>query len=323
MPLEWRAAEPRDFPACAALLRGRAAYDADLVERLPPVWRRLHREQAAIAAVVEEPQEASPVPILGFGLSVFVDDRFMREARAAREPYVTARVIRGELSGASPVLRLPAIRRVNAAEGLNVVILHYAEAPAPLAPEVRRLLRFTLFEAFIAAHRGYRLKEILQEFWDEIEPEYVVKGWGRVRGDYADWFRSRGLALPPAGRRPYLVGITRDEALAAPGSPMASLFVHAPPRFGFTPAEQRLLGEALHGRTDAELAHALGVRPTTVKARWRTIYDRVDAVAGALMPASADGRDSSSRRGPEKRRRLLEHLRQHPEELRPSLPRRR
>jgi hypothetical protein len=60
-----------------------------------------------------------------------------------------------------------------------------------------------------------------------------------------------------------------------------------------------------------------------VKARWRTIYDRVDAVAGALMPPAADGRNSSTRRGPEKRRRVLEHLRQHPEELRPSLLRRR
>ena len=37
---------------------------------------------------------------------------------------------------------------------------------------------------------------------------------------------------------------------------------------------------------------------------------------------AADG-GPAARRGPEKRRRLLEYLRQHPEELRPTLPRRR
>jgi hypothetical protein len=59
-----------------------------------------------------------------------------------------------------------------------------------------------------------------------------------------------------------------------------------------------------------------------VKARWRTIYDRVGEVASDLLPVAADD-GASGRRGPEKRRRLLEYLRQHPEELRPSLPRRR
>jgi hypothetical protein len=216
---------------------------------------------------------------------------------------------------------VPAIRRANATEGLNVLILHYGETPR-LGPDVQRLVRFRMLEAFIAAHRGYRIKEIVQEFWDEVEPEWVVNGWGRVRNDYADWLRKSGVAAPPAGRRPYLIGVTREEALAVPGSPMGSVFVDAPPRFGFTPPEQRLLGEALGGQTDAELARGLRVAPSTVKARWRTIYDRVGEVASDLLPVAADD-GASGGRGPEKRRRLLEYLRQHPEELRPSLPRRR
>jgi DNA-binding CsgD family transcriptional regulator len=319
MAVQSRAAEPHDFPVGARLLRGRLAYDADLVDRLPGVWARLHEEGALIAAVVESVEGPSPPEILAFGASVFVTDGFTRQAR---EPYLSARVIRGELGGVSSILRLPAIRRANASEGLNVLILHYGETPRPLGPDVRRLVRFKMLEAFIAEHRGYRIKEVLQEFWDEVEPEWVVNGWGRVRTDYADWFSRRGLTPPSAGKRPYLIGITREEALAAPGSPMGSVFVHSIPRFGFTLAEQRLLGEALTGRTDAQLARVLRVAPSTVKARWRTIYDRVSEVESALMPVAADA-GASSGRGPEKRRPLLEYLRQHPEELRPSLPRRR
>ena len=91
MALRSRADRPGDFPACAGLLRGRLAYPADLVDRLPGVWRRLHEEQALVAAVVENLEAPPPARILAFGASVFVGDWFMRQARAAREPYLGAR----------------------------------------------------------------------------------------------------------------------------------------------------------------------------------------------------------------------------------------
>ena len=58
---------------------------------------------------------------------------------------------------------------------------------------------------------------------------------------------------------------------------------------------------------------------SAVKNWWRDIYGRVaDADPGLLPPGNAEGA-----RGPEKRRRLLRYLREHPEELRPyTMPRR-
>jgi hypothetical protein len=54
-----------------------------------------------------------------------------------------------------------------------------------------------------------------------------------------------------------------------------------------------------------------------VKKRWHAIYDRVADVDSELLPPPvADGVYSSSR-GAERRRHLLNYLRQHPEELRP------
>jgi hypothetical protein len=89
--------------------------------------------------------------------------------------------------------------------------------------------------------------------------------------------------------------------------------VWTPPRFRFTPAERALLGVALSGGTDRDLAHALGLALATVKSRWRHIYDRVGAVEPELLPERPEG---DGRRGGEKRRPLVEYVRQHLEELR-------
>jgi hypothetical protein len=61
--------------------------------------------------------------------------------------------------------------------------------------------------AFVAHHRGYRVKEILQELWDdEIPSAFILEGWGPVRSDYASFAACR----KPDDPRPYLVGLTQE-----------------------------------------------------------------------------------------------------------------
>lgn len=314
MDLAFRGATAADLPQWTSLLTGRLAYDADTLARLPVVWRCLLRDGALVAAVFEDRTCPSAARVLGFGASVFVTREFMRQARASSDPYLTARVIRAELDGVAPILRPAAIRKANAGDGLNVVILHYGEAAA-LDPEALQQVRFLALEAFLWAHRGYRVNEVLQEFWDEIDPRFVSQGWGRLRTDFAAFYARQGLPVPPPGRGPRLVGLARDEVAAEPGTTiMSPLFVYTPPTFGFRPGEQQLLELAIGGRTDAQLARMLHIAEPTVKGRWRSIYDRVAASAPDLAPASAP---SSEARGKEKRRKLLDYIRRHPEELRP------
>jgi hypothetical protein len=47
-------------------------------------------------------------------------------------------------------------------------------------------VRYKMRESFLAQHSGYQIKEILQEYWDEIELPFVLRGWGKLRTDYAD-----------------------------------------------------------------------------------------------------------------------------------------
>jgi hypothetical protein len=73
----------------------------------------------------------------------------------------------------------------------------------------------------------------------------------------------------------------------------------------------------LTGKTCEKLAASLSVSPWTVKKRWHAIYDRVTDVDRELLPPSIAYVADASSRGSERRRHLLNYLRQHPEEIRP------
>jgi len=310
-----RLVEERDMPLCLELLRGHAAYPDDVLADLPSTWRRLRDAEALNTMLIEARSPDGRASPAAFGMSVFVTDEWQAEAWRAWQPYLTARTLLRDASGPSVILRPSQFRQANV-EGLNVLLLHYAEA-GQQPPAVRPAVRYRMFQALVESLRGYRVKSLLQEFWDEIEPEFIVNGWGRIVSDYGDYFRRQGESARPTGTGPLLVGVRREDVLENPGTMAGPIFVYVPPRFGFTPAERRLLVRALAGLTDEELAQALGIRLATIKSRWRSIYDRVGRHGRDLLPA-VRGEAGQAARGREKRRRLMAYLQRHPEELRPG-----
>jgi DNA-binding CsgD family transcriptional regulator len=133
-------------------------------------------------------------------------------------------------------------------------------------------------------------------------------------GRYGDF---GGIGAEQLVREPHIVGITRDLALQQFGSWISSLFRYQPPRFGFTRSEQRLLLSALVGGTDEELSRLLNTSLSSVKKTWRSVYDRVSARLPELIPGDSQPDGDVSKRGRDKKQRLIAYLREHPEELRP------
>ncbi len=317
MDLITRAMVAGDAPDCAALLKGRLAYADDLIAALPRLWRDLLDAEALQAEVVAI-KDRDGQRIVGFGCGVFVTDTWFAEIERAETPWVTARTLSAD---PSPILRPPDIGRENAHRGLNVLNLHYAEAPG-LDADVTMAVRYKMMESFMATFACFRVKAIIQEFWDEIATEFIINGWGSVRSEYDDYYSRRGEATPTPGRRPYLVGLTRHEVLNNPGELAAALFIHTPPRMRFTNGEKALLRLALSGLTDIAIAQHLNVAVPTVKSRWRGIYQRVASVAPELAPDLVDA-PGGAHRGQEKRRGMLDYLRRHREELRAGIDERR
>ncbi|HEY7338902.1 MAG TPA: hypothetical protein VH639_28695 [Bryobacteraceae bacterium] len=317
MDLIIRPLEERDFPACLELLEGHLAYPVSILPDLPGVWRKLLREDSLVAMVVEgEGLDRKHNAILAFGIVVFIADAWAAAAQTGEEPYLSVRTIRQELAGSSPILRPASIRRADSESGLNALHLHYAEAA--LSEESRAELRQRVLFAFIEYMRGYRLKLVLQELWDEVPPQAIIRGPAPVLTDYATFFQRRGEPLPPLGQRPFLFSLRRQDVVGNFGHISTSLFIHTPPRLGFTQAEQRMLRQAVFGYTDVELAGRLHLALPTIKNRWRALYDRLGQIAPELVQEIGCASNQAVR-GQEKRRRLLEYLRRHPEELRPGL----
>src|SRR5206468_4241590 len=147
MDLVVRPIEERDFPTCLGLLRGRLAYRDDALPGLVRAWRRLLRDDALIAAVLESGAAAQPPTVLAFGASVFVTDAWMAALRSSDEPYLAVRTLALELTGHSPILRPAATARSNRG-GLNLVNLHYGEADS-LSDDQRLRVRYCMFSALV------------------------------------------------------------------------------------------------------------------------------------------------------------------------------
>lgn len=176
-------------------------------------------------------------------------------------------------------------------------------------------------ESFFWLHHGYNLQEILIEFYSAPLVQFCLAAGFLLRSDYQDYYRKQGLTLPPDEQHPRLLGLTREEAAANAGVNIARLFPYHVPRFFLSYGEQRVLLQALLGRNDEEIAASLDVALSTVKKRWAAVYDCVAEQLPEMLPETALSSSPLQKRGHEKRRQLLAYLRQHPEELRPSMPR--
>lgn len=314
MDLIHRPTEERDLAACFDILEDRFSYDKATFTRLPHIAAKLLAEGAMRSAVLEDLDQPPDQRLMQFGATVFVTDEFARQAAAQMTPHLSAQVVANLLQQQSPILSQTEIAQANARDGLNLLVLHFGITRRNFSDQ--DLAKFLAYvpESFLALHQGYQLKEIVVEFCEESLVRFSRESGFRLRTDYREFYDSQPLSAAKVSPRPQRLGITREEAYAEPGSDIARIFPYQHPRFFFAPGEQELLLRALQGETDDEAAENLRVAVPTVKTRWRTLYDRVEmrnrdlfAKIGAV----------EAKRGTEKRRLLLNYLRQHPEELRP------
>jgi len=159
------------------------------------------------------------------------------------------------------------------------------------------------------------------EAFGRENPELNPDRWGaslgyRVRQYTHGQLIEAGIAEADA---PSLWTATRADAVRNPGYAMAVLFnSFTPPRCRFSPAEQGTLRLALDGKTDDAIARETDVSLASVKKRFRGIYEK--ALGAVPQDEILTAPAAEGKRGAEVRRRLLNYVREHPEELRPYSP---
>ncbi len=266
---------------------------------------------ATLSMVVEDTKRAPLDQMVGIAQVVFITEWFVQWVKTTPAPWANAHAARPLPDSSWPLLGLEGVGKANAQDGVNVLVTRW-ETTHSLLPEDEHRVREYLSRQFVTYRQGYNFKEILLEANGEVARRRALNTGFRVRNDYAAFFHDNPTSVPQ-DKRPCLLGLTREEALADEGSFASHVFAYTPPRFFFKPHEQDLLLRALMGATDEEIAPLLEVTPSALKKRWLGIFARVAEVDPGLLPDAAPG----GGRGAEKRTTLLRYLRDHREELRP------
>jgi DNA-binding CsgD family transcriptional regulator len=317
MSVRYRLTEPRDVPACAAIIARHPFLGArygEAVHYLAPAWQNLLRSEECVSAVFEEKQGGRTVT-LGGAIATFVTREFADQLKSPPHFWIGPEIVRRIHAGRSPVLTHKQVRDANSTDGLITAIFHSGVLPEH---QVHADVANTVHGAFTELHLGYRIREILVqgECTEHIQAARAIGIflWNPVRSSYERMDRVQPEDLLD---RPHLLGVTRELTPAMHGLWGAAAFLHHAPRFGFSRSQQRLLSSGLLGGTDNEIAEELAISLDAVKKTWRDIYDRVATVDPGLLPNSASKHSGSAERGKAKKQLLLAYVNNHPEELRP------
>jgi hypothetical protein len=307
--LSHRPANSADFNAASASL---APWYGLCAEELAKAWPLLLEREGVWSLVIED--VSGPPKPLSLSLSVFISDRLADRIEAGRCPRFGNEIVSRLLTRGDEPLSIERIRVAHHGAGLNLVSLHTVGLDVELgnssAGMVSELRSRVCFEAL----RGYNIKRCLREVYtSQALNSFLAGGW-KLRDDYSRFFGEPTEG--PTLQRPYLLGVVREESDTADngGARMAAMFHRYPIRLSLRRVHRELLEAALEGLTDSELSSRLSLSPSAIKKRWASVYDRVEGLIPGLPPANER---SDKTRGAERRRHVLNYLRDHPEEFRP------
>ena len=291
-----------NLPLCERLWADRSTYTAGEFRLLMASAAQLLDARRALGAIVFEGDVAR-----AFGLSTYVAERFLENYLVSPHPQIGRRLLQDPESTA--IFHRDDIARRNRECGSELVVLNTAYDPGAADPGG---VVGELMAAFQRVHRGYRIARITNEVFGDAAIQVVTSS--------ASYQIRQVFEVPHTnGRlRSMLATLTRAQAVSW-NTPLLSMFLYNPPAIVFTNAQRDLLEAALSGLTDSQLGHRLGVKLTTIKARWTRIYDRAFRRAPHLF-AAVPGRDGSPARGAQLRHLILQYVRDNPEELTPYLP---
>lgn len=306
-----------DLDQCLLLVTDRFLYDAAHLTALRRMWSYIVTSQSGLVHVIADVSD--PSHVVHFGATVFVSDESADRYHRCMSPKIAYGLLEEWDAGRKPFLTRSEIAKANSSTGLNLVVIHHGHEDS-LDDETLERLRFASNERAVRDFRGWNLRSFTNEVFT-FNPERDGKEMGEVLGFRVGQYTDEQLheAGIPVDKRPYVWMATRQDVATGPvGLALGMLFrSFSRPQFSFAAAEQDLLELALDGHTDVAIAGLMNSSLTTVKKRFRTIYEKVRIASAAWEEPLLSEPLTDGARGVETRRHVLSYLRSHPEELRP------
>ena len=286
------------------------AYGADpsLHRELGRFWRGGLEAGAFIGLIIRECTDGAEPRLAASALTMVARPEFVASVVESPSGGFGEHALRWSVARRVPWLTAEECRHESAASGVAVAGLHdllwlgatVAENPPPLV-ELRD-------HVWHALHRGIRFSSFA------LSAETSAG---------ATWLQNAGQRLIrspeiPTAEDPAVFSVRREDLPLIFGSRVAKVFSHVPPRLRLTPSHRELLELALLGLNDEETADAMCISLSAIKKRWIALYDHLDSVAPERFGGGDRLLDDSGRRGSERRRHLLNYLRNHREEMNPQ-----
>ncbi len=318
MYLSFRTTKLKEIPQCLPLVQDHRIFTPDHLPHLLAFWNYVLSDQIALSSVVEDHGRPSHQRIVGFEMSLFIREDYAAESRAHSPAHMALQVVERWHQGRRVFLNQREIARQNSQCGLNALVLHFGYERQGLHPEDSLKIRLKLSESFLNSLHGYQINEILREVYGAEEKQSLSRSGFVLRREPPA--QDPSGSLPGPSKPFYLFGINREEGKHCDQNHALAQLFHCPAaRFYFSPRQKHVLQLALQGRSDSEIASCLKLSLWTVKKRWQGIYEKVQAVDPDLLTPPEEllymEKEAMLRRP-----YLLDYLRNHREEIRPSLP---
>lgn len=244
---------------------------------------------------------------LGFVVTAFLKPKFEKHLRNSLEPDIVPKIIYSDAVIASD----HELGKVNGSGQLVSTVLSFGYMPN-LDLNCSAIVKHELMDRAVNSFIGFNLAEIMIEAHSEAVMIELLKGGFTKVNTYDEWWEKNHGTRQTC---PALMTVNRRAAQQGADFHILRMFVFSEPKYLFSLPERTLLDEALGGLTDKELSLKLSIGVDAVKGRWKSIYAKTEDRFVDVIEE-----DSNKTRSKEKRRKVIDYVRLHPEELRPYKP---
>ena len=296
MKIRYRRATPDDIRCSRRLAEpDRALMSGACWANLPELLEDLWMRERILLCVFEDIDAGR---LISMGGTAFLRPEFLSRAVAANAG-ILGPALDEEARGRPALLNQKQVAESNRQQDLRILNFFGRPIGIDLSKPERFEILGTWTEAWNFFHKGFGLREIWRDSTDPDMTKILIRIGFRP-------FQPRAL---PSGKPAMLLQFTREMAVESTPSWPASAMFAMRPRFGFSKGERQLLEAALLDCSDRDAARQLGLSAEAMKKRWRSIYSKVSRVDRELLPSDVAGAD--------RRRLLLQTLRNNLQELRP------
>ena len=307
----------RDIPAALAVSQeGKQVSPAERASTCEALGDLL-KQRRMFGVVVLDNRRPPQKQVVGIGTGGFLTDDFQSALWGQQaDSYLLRRILRSPKEHSSPLSDFEETFTNNTPEkGLNFTGLLFGDLGEQLSAERAGQVRDRLFEAMLQSLRGYYLRTWTKEVYGDENFQKFQNIFG------AKLVRAHELPDRTEHQQPFLMGLTREEALAPEreGRPVRYAFAWHSPKIGFTKAERKVLQMASRYRTHETIARHLDIAASTVRSQMDSALRRAELSAefGDLSRTVEGGYLRQCQERSDKWATLLDYLASHPEELRP------